>query len=310
MPRLHMQSSTFQAMVMLQLQVLVLMAAGYALAKTGVITPQGRKSMADLLISFFLPCSIVCSFQMELTAQIVVSCASILLLAVLAQAVYWLAGRLLFRGEAAGRLSCLRYATLCSNAGFLGLPIIGGVYGEMGTLLTSVALIPQRIVMWSAGLSLFTHTDGKSVLRKVLTPPCIVAVFIGFGLMVSGNPALPGFVQKSLSAAGGCTTCVSMLVIGAILAEAGRVNLRDKTLVRYTFVRLLLIPLAMFLLLTLAGTDALVLGVMVLMSGMPAGSTTAILASKYGGDAAFASCMVFVSTLASIVTLPLICLLL
>lgn len=305
-----MQSSTFEAMVMLQLQVLMLTGAGFILSKTGVITPQGRKSMADLLISFLLPCNIICSFQMKLSGEIVASCASILVLASLAQVVYLIAGKLLFPGEKAGRLSCLRYATLCSNAGFLGLPIIGGVYGEMGTLLTSVALLPQRVVMWSVGLSFFTHTDGKSVLKKTLTHPCIVAVVAGFALMVIGNPPLPAFVQKSLSAASGCTTCMSMLVIGGILAEAGRVDVKDKTLLWFTLARLILIPLTMFALLTLAGTDKLVLGVMVLMSGMPAGSTTAILASKYGGDAAFASCMVFISTIASMVTLPLLCLLL
>ena len=127
-----MQSSTFEAMVMLQLQVLMLTGAGFILSKTGVITPQGRKSMADLLISFLLPCNIICSFQMKLSGEIITSCASILVLASLAQVVYLIAGKLLFPGEKAGRLSCLRYATLCSNAGFLGLPIIGGVFGELG----------------------------------------------------------------------------------------------------------------------------------------------------------------------------------
>ena len=72
----------------------------------------------------------------------------------------------------------------------------------------------------------------------------------------------------------------------------------------------ILIPLAVFIPLRLLGVDPIVRGVVVLISGMPAGSTTAILASKYDGDAEFASRMVFVSTLASIVTLPLLCLVL
>ena len=305
-----MHSSTFTAMVMLQLQVLLLMAAGYILTKKGTITAEGRKSLSDLLIGFFLPCNIICSFQMDLSVQILSSCGTILLLALAAQAVYWIAGALLFKAQRRERSACLRYATLCSNAGFLGLPIIGGVYGEMGTLLTSVALIPQRVVMWSAGLSLFTRTDGRSVVRKLLTHPCIVAVFIGFALMVAGNPTLPGFVQKALSASGGCMTCVSMLVIGSILADAKDVNWGDQTILVFTLARLLLIPLVMFALLKLLAVEGTVLGVMVLMSGMPAGTTTAILASKYDGDAAFASCMVCVSTVASIATLPLLCLLL
>lgn len=303
-----MQSTAFTAMVMLQLQVLLLMAAGFILTRAGTITGEGRKSLSDILINFVLPCNIVCSFQMEMTREILASCGAILLTGTLAQALYWIAGKALFPGEREDRLSCLRFATLCSNAGFLGIPIISGVLGEMGTLLTSVALIPQRVVMWSAGLSLFTHKRGKGVVRKLLTHPCIVAVYIGFALMAAGNPALPAFMQKALSAASSCNTCLSMLVIGSILAGAGHVELRDRTLIWYTFVRLILIPLAMLLLMKLLRVDSLVLGVMVLMSGMPAGSTTAILANKYDGDAAFASKMVFVSTLSSIVTLPVLCL--
>lgn len=305
-----MQSSIFSAMVALQLQVLILMGAGFLLSRRGVITPEARRSLADLLICFFLPCNIICSFQMDMSAELLASCGQILLFSFAAQGAYYAAGLLLFPNQPGGRLSCLRYATLCSNAGFLGLPIIGGVYGTLGTLLTSIALIPQRIVMWSLGISLFTPADGKSVVRKVLTHPCIIAVYAGFGLMLMGNPVLPGFIQKSLNTLSGCTTAISLLVIGCILSEAGRVRWKDPTLLWFSLVRLILLPLAMIALLRLLHTDSTVLGVMALMSGMPAGSTTAILASKYDGDAAFASCMVCVSTVASMLTLPLLCLLL
>ena len=305
---MRMQSSTFNAMVMLQLQVLLLMGVGFVLTKIGTISGEGRRSLSDILINFVLPCNIITSFQMEMTGELLASCGLVLLLALAAQVLFYIVGHFCFKGEKAERLSCLRYGTLCPNAGFLGLPIIGGVFGDMGALLTSVALIPQRVVMWSAGVSLFTKADGKSVVKKVITHPCIIAVVVGFALMLSGNPTLPGFLQKAISSAGGCTTCVSMLVIGSILAGASDAGFGDKTILWYTFLRLIAIPLIVFVPLRLLGVDPIVTGVIVLIGGMPAGSTTAILASKYDGDAAFASRMVFVSTLASIVTLPLLCL--
>ena len=305
-----MQTSTFAAMVQLQLQVLLLIAAGFVLTKAGTISAGGRRSLSDLLINFILPCNIITSFQMKMTGELLASCGLVLLLALAAQAIFYAVGHFGFPKESAGRLSCLRYGTLCPNAGFLGLPIIGGVFGEMGALLTSVALIPQRVVMWSAGVSLFTTTDGKDVFKKVITHPCIIAVFIGFALMFSGNPTLPAFLQKTISGTGGCTTTVSMLVIGSILAGAKDAGFTDKSILWFSLLRLILIPLAVFIPLKIAGVDPIVRGVVVLISGMPAGSTTAILASKYDGDAEFASRMVFVSTLASIVTLPLLCLVL
>ncbi len=73
----------------------------------------------------------------------------------------------------------LKYATLVSNAGFMGLPIVESIYGQTGLLYASIALIPQRVFMWSAGLSLFAQTDYKNMIKKVAFHPCIIAVYIG-----------------------------------------------------------------------------------------------------------------------------------
>ena len=305
-----MTTSPFETMAALQAQLFLYIIAGFVLTRIGTITPAGRKSLSDLLINFILPCNIICSFQMDLTGGVLASCGVMIAVSLGVQLFYLLASRVLFPGASPERQACLRYATVCSNAGFLGIPIIGGVYGAMGTLLTSVLLIPQRVVMWSAGLSLFTRTDGKSVLKKLATHPCIVAVLIGFVLMLGGNPALPGPLQKALSGASSANTCLSMLVIGSILAGAEHIDLKDGMMWWYTLVRLVIIPLAVFAALLLLPVDPMVRGVMVLASGMPAGSTTAILAARYDGDAPFASCLVFVSTLLSLITLPVLCLLL
>lgn len=302
--------SAFKIMVSLQMQLFIFIIAGFVLTKTGTITPAGRKSLSDLLINFILPCNIICSFQINLTGEILASVFIMVAVSLSVQVFYLLISRVIYPGQSRERLACLRYATVCSNAGFLGIPIIGGLYGPMGTLLTSVLLIPQRVVMWSAGLSLFTTTDSKSVIRKLATHPCIVAVAIGFALMLGGNPALPQPLQKALSGASSCTTCISMLLIGSILAGAEHISLRDGMMWWYTFARLLLIPLLVFLALLPLPIDPMIRGVMVLASGMPAGSTTAILAAKYDGDAPFASCLIFISTLLSLVTLPALCLVL
>ena len=75
--------------------------------------------------------------------------------------------------------SVLQYGTICSNAGFMGSPLIQGLYGLDGLLFASIYLIPQRIVMWSGGVACFTSTKGIEVVKKVITHPCIIAVFIG-----------------------------------------------------------------------------------------------------------------------------------
>ena len=303
-------SSSFEIMVSLQMQLFLFVLAGYVLTRIGTISPAGRKSLSDLLINFILPANIICSFQIDLTGEILKSVGVMIAVSLGVQLFYLLISRFIYPGQSRERLACLRYATVCSNAGFLGIPIIGGLYGPMGTLLTSVVLIPQRIVMWSAGLSLFTTTDSKSVIKKLATHPCIIAVVIGFVLMLTGNPALPVPLQKALAGASSCNTCMSMLVIGSILASAEHINFKDGMMWWYTLARLVLIPLAVLVLLAPLPIDPMIRGVMVLASGMPAGSTTAILAAKYDGDAPFASCLIFLTTLLSLITLPLLCLVL
>ena len=297
-------------MVTLQAQLFLFIIAGFVLTRIGTITAAGRKSLSDLLINFILPANIICSFQIELTREILSSVLVMIVVSLAVQIFYLVSSRVIYPGQSRARLACLRYATVCSNAGFLGIPIIGGLYGPMGTLLTSVALIPQRVVMWSAGLSLFTSTDSKSVLRKLATHPCIVAVVIGFALMLAGNPTLPVPLQKALTGASSCNTCMSMLVIGSILAGAEHINLKDGMMWWFNAARLLVIPLIVYVLLLPMPIDPLIRAVMVLSSGMPAGSTTAILAARYDGDAPFASCLVFTSTLLSLLTLPVLCLVL
>jgi len=199
----------------------------------------------------------------------------------------------------------LQYATVCSNAGFLGNPVAEGIYGSMGLLYASIYLIPQRIVMWSAGISYFTESpDRKTVVKKVLTHPCIIAAEIGLIIMLFQIP-LPTFLSKTISNVGGCTTAMSMILIGMILADANLRTMVSKVTAAFTIIRLVIIPLSVFIGCLIFRIDSLIMGVSVILAAMPAGSTTAILAAKYDGDAEFATKCVVLTTLFSMVAIPL-----
>ena len=190
----------------------------------------------------------------------------------------------------------------------MGLPIVESIYGQTGLLYASIALIPQRIFMWSAGLSLFTQTDSKSMIKKVALHPCIIAVYIGIILMIvnSVGVILPSFILNTINAIGGCTTALSMLIIGAILNDVKWSELVEKSSLYYSSIRLLIIPITIFICLSLCHMNSLVIGVSVLLAAMPAGSTAAMLAQKYDQDVIYASKIIVVSTILSLVTLPMI----
>lgn len=279
------------------------MIAGVYARKRSFITPESRKKLTALFINLILPCNIVASFHIRLSAQVIASAGEILAISFGVQMLSWLLSKLLYRRVVHNKQMVLRYGTICSNSGFMGNPVVEGVYGMEGLLYASLFLIPVRIFMWSAGLSLFTVADKKDILKKLLKHPCIIAVWIGLGLMLI-DFRLPKFVLDSISSISVCTTAVAMIIIGAILAEVDVRQVINRLTVYYSFVRLIFIPLLVLGVLLLLHVSAMLTGIAVLLAGMPAGSTTAILAEQYDGDAAYASQCVLLSTVFSLVTLP------
>lgn len=290
----------------LQLTIFLLMLAGYIMTKLKILPPESKKPLTDLVIDFILPCNIIVSFMIEMNRDILISCFAVMCASVIIQLFAAVAGKYFYPVKNKDRLAVLKYGTICSNAGFIGNPVVEGLYGTQGLLYASIYLIPQRIVMWSAGVSCFTPARGRDVIKKVITHPCIIAVFIGFIVMLLPF-SLPSGIVKTLKTASGCTTALSMIVIGHILAGINPKTIISRLNLYYCFIRLIVFPLLVFAGCRVFSLDVLVTSVCVVLSGMPAGATTAILASKYDGDEQFAVKIIFLSTLFSLFTIPLLC---
>ena len=116
--------------------------------------------------------------------------------------------------------------------------------------------------------------------------------------------------SDTIGAIGDCNTALSMIVIGGILSDVPKEKIFDHISILYSALRLLVLPLLIFAILLFLPVESMVRNVCVLLSAMPAASTTAMLAQRYEKDPEFASRIIFVSTLLSMLTLPLIFLLL
>ena len=285
-----------------------LMIVGAFLTWRGVIRPEGQKLLTDLVMDVTLPASIIRSFQIDFDRNILESCLAILLVAAAIQAGTFLLSAVLYRrtGDEKHKKG-LQYATICSNAGILGNPIAEGVFGSLGLLYASIYLIPQRIFMWSAGLTYFTESPSKKELaKKVLTHPCIIAVEIGLVLMLS-QTRLTGFLNATVNSLASSNTAVSMLLIGSFLAGVKFRSMFQWTYFYYGAIRLVGIPLLVYLPCAALRLDPVVTGVSTVLAAMPAASSCAILASKYQCDEVFASKCVVFTTVLSMVTIPLWC---
>lgn len=298
----------FTGLFEMQGMLFTIMILGYIFRKAGMISDEGKSLLTDLVLYVTLPASIIKSFQIEFNHQILVSCIVVIVVAAGIQVGAWLLGMILYPGFPDERKKVLQYATICSNAGILGNPIAEGIFGSMGLLYASIYTIPQRTFMWSIGLTYFTQApDMKTLIKKVSTHPCIVSVVIGMLIMIFQIP-VQGFLSLTIKNIAGGNTFLAMSLVGTILAEVPFRSLPEKDTVYYSFIRLFFIPFLVYLACHFAQVDSLVTGVSVVLSGMPSASVTAVLAAKYGKDEVFATKCVVLSTLLSMVTVPLWCL--
>lgn len=289
----------------LQLMMFLLIGVGCFLRIRGVITDAGRKMLTDLVIDVFLPCTTVNAFLITLTPELMRAGIQVFVVSVVLQIMCTLINAFCYNRVPKKQRVILQYGTVCSNAGFLGNPVAEGLYGSLGLLYASIYLIPQRIVMWSTGVSYFTTgPNKKDVIKKLLTHPCVIAVWIGIVLMLT-QIQLPGFLLRGIKSLGGCTTAVTMLFLGTILADGGVKHIVSPITLFYSFMRLIVIPVLVMLGCMLFHVDATVAGVSVVLAAMPMGNMTTMLAAKYDGDVHFATQAIVVSTVLSMLILPL-----
>ena len=153
-------------MLNMQLMIFLLVIIGFCIRKKGIVGTEGRKNMVDLCLFVTLPFNIIHSFFMEWDWGMMVSCAIVLFLSIGYNVVSIVTSFVCYRKEPHYRQKTLRYGTIVSNGGFLGNPIIEGIYGSNGLFYASIFMIPVRIVMWTIGMSVFMKGSGQPVSKS------------------------------------------------------------------------------------------------------------------------------------------------
>lgn len=293
----------------LQGTLFLMMLIGAYLKKRGIIDANGKKCLTDLCVNVVIPCNIFKSCLIEFNMGIFRSCALLLVSAIVMQLICLTLNRFIFNRYAPQQKKVLQYCTIVPMSGFLGNPIAEGIYDQLGVLYTSIFLIPMRVVMWSVGTTYFVadaEMDRKQVLKNVMTHPCLVSIYLGVFCMVTQIP-LPSVVTETVRYIGNCNSALTMFIVGTILADVKLTTIFNRDTLVFSVFRLMLLPAVALGVGSVLGLDEVSLGISVLMTGMPAGATAAIFAARYDSDAPFATKCVVMTTLVSMLTLPVWC---
>lgn len=296
-----------KSMLNVQLMMFLLVIIGYIIRRTGIVGGEGRKNIVDLCLYITLPFNIVNAFLGTFEWNMLITSGIVILLSIGYNIISIFISGFLFKKEEEKKQKTLRYGTIVSNGSFLGNPVIEGVYGTTGLFYAALFMLPVRFVVWTVGVSVFLKGHKENVIKKVLTHPCMIAMYVGAFFMFTGIH-LPQFLTNTISGISNSNTPLSMMLVGMMLAEIEPKGLINKTMVFYTVIRLVGIPAIIFAVTAFLPIDPMLRGITIIMAGMPTPITTALLASKYGGDETCATGMIFLSTIASMVTLPLWCL--
>jgi predicted permease len=294
-------------------QVIILffvILVGFYARKRNIISADMTKKLSDLLLQVTQPLLIISSFRFEFSQEMLRNAIFVLLMSFAVHFLSMLVGRYLYQRFPERTRSVLKYITVFSNCGFMGFPVLESVFGSIGVFYGALYVIPFNILTLSYGVMVFTGKSDRDTIKKILTHPVIISVGIGMLLFLFQIP-LPDSVSKAIAMVGSMTSPLSMLIVGALLAGIPLKEMfRGKELYYGSFIRLIILPLLIYAVLWLLRLPEDVFRVCVILTAMPAAANTAIFAEKYDGEAGLASRCIGVSTILSILTIPLILMLL
>ena len=298
----------FQKMLMMVL----MMGVGFVAGKTKVMTDESNHSLSVIINKITMPCMVLYS---ALNNEHALSNAPVMELVGLALGSYVLLialsklFTLVVRPEKEHR-GLYEFILIFANQGFIGLPVISAVYGTSAVFYLSIFIIVFFLVLYSYGTCLIQEIPMKNVdFRQMLTPMMIASV-LGLVLYLC-NVRLPALVTDTIGSLSQVSTPGAMLMTGAALTRIPIKGIfRNAKLFLASAAKLFLAPIAINLVFRLFIKDEMMLGIVTLAAAMPVASNLSLLAAQYGKDEELAATAVFLTTVCSAVTIPLVAMLL
>ena len=284
----------------------LLIGTGMVAVKTGVLKLENKQALSNLLVYIIVPAMVVNSYRMEFSTQILHNLLAAFGMSVLSVLLGTVITLLLTAHKTGSRMPIFRFACIFSNAAYMGFPLISALFGSEGLLYASAYVTVFNILLWNAGL----WPCQRRFQRKRGCPqsgahPVLYAIVVGWASYLLQIP-LPALITQPLELLAGVNTPLSMLITGMLIA-AGDVRsiVTDKHIWKLASVRMLLIPAATLALFGVLGFHGTAAQVVTLLECCPAAAITSVFAVQFGHDEHFAAGSVVLTTLLSIVTLPL-----
>ncbi|MGN0613353.1 MAG: AEC family transporter [Porcipelethomonas sp.] len=281
----------------------LLILTGVICFKAGIISKESTKSLSSLVLMVVNPIVVIVSYQMPFEKRLLKGLLWTLLFSAVSIGAA-IALSCIFLRKKGERLPLERFAAIYSNCGFMGIPLVNGIYGAEGVFYITAFVTIFNILVWTHGVFLMKGKFTPRMAIQAVKTPAIIATVLGLLLFVL-RISIPETLLTALGYLSDMNTPLAMIAAGATIAQTNISGaIKNPRLYLVSIVKLLIVPAVTAAILFMIPVDSTVIGTVVLASACPAAATGTLFAIEYKKDSFYASEMFAVTTILSIATLP------
>lgn len=288
------------------IQMLVILSIGAYAYKKEIIPDSSLKSLTGILLEIVNPLLIFTSYQREYNQEQVKGLVFTFVLSFIALFIAILVSRIAVKKTDKRDYLVERMAIMYSNCGFIGLPLMYALFGQIGVFYCTGFITAFNIMCWSYGIGILVKLPFKEKVIKVVTGRNMIAIFLGLFCYIF-SIRLPEIIVSPLAAVGSMNSSLALLIVGATVMKNPLKDMFNNIRGYYILViHNLVIPIIVLLLLSLIEGDEMIKTIVLIAIACPVGATTTTFALRFNRDELYASSLLGLSTIASVITIPFI----
>lgn len=288
------------------LVILFAMGMGYLCDRLGYLNPETDTKLSNLVMNITTPALVLSTVMTGDELPAVREILSVLLVGVVFYAMEFVFVFTLPRFIGGGRLQqgVWRFALCFPNVAFIGYPVVTALFGAKGLFYAMILALPFNLLSYTMGPLLLSGSFRIS--WKQFVSPGVLAALAAL-VIALGHIRVPHLVGDCLALVGQVNIPLSLLVLGSKLSHIPMKSIVSSLRMWVvSALRLLALPAVLVFLLRLMGTENLLLNVAVVQMAMPVGVNGTMLSLQFGGDAETMAQVTFLTTVLSIVTIPVV----
>ena len=288
-------------------QVLILfllIAVGFVLGKARLIGDQGSANMSTLVMYVVSPCMMIVAFQRALVKSDLRDFGIAVVMAIVIHVISIVLGAVFLRRGDPTHVHAWRFATVFSNCGFMGYPMMTALLGTIGVFYGSAYVVVFQVMAWTWGVYALTGDKSRLSWKPILLNPAVISVPIAMALYLL-QVSLPEVIYTPIKYLSELNTPLPMVVVGYQLSHAN-VSVAIKGAGNWiVFVlRLIVMPLVSIGLCLALHLNPTVSMVLCIASSAPPAALLSMFSTRFGGDKELASSLMSVHTALSVLTMP------